>query len=82
MFSAAFTSESACEGVTLKFLTEQERTVPVKDIEGYLAIWFSGPQQWRYEFNHNGHFAETTVNDQWEVAREVCRIAKGKGGTL
>ena len=81
-FSAAFASEPECHGLQLRPLTEQERGTVIRDIDGYLEIMFLSPGQWSYSLNLNGRFLRATANNEREIARQVCRIAKGAGGNL
>jgi hypothetical protein len=80
-FKTAFASESACEGVQLREITEQEHIVPA-DTPGYLEIDYLSPKLWRYSVRVDVETLTGSVTNEREIAAQVCRIVKGTGGTL
>jgi len=82
MFTTAFAAEPACQGVRLQPLTAKEQHIPIKDIPGYLDLFFQSPSRWSYQFNFKGKFLKATVANEREIARDVCRIVKSSGGEI
>lgn len=61
-------------------LTQQEKRIPVKDLPGYLQIFYESPSHWSYRLSHDGSWLGATVGDVPEMAKQVCRIMKSMGG--
>jgi hypothetical protein len=83
LFQAAFVREQTCQGVLLQHVAAAESTItPIKDIPGYVEIFYHAPAQWFYEVNYNGTFLGATTTDAQEAAKEICQTVKGMGGQI
>jgi hypothetical protein len=90
-----FGTEPDCQGVRLRGLTEQERSIPVGQLPLFLDVYYEGThtqpymgtgkgedEGWMFTFNGpKGHFS-ANVRSEHELVSRVCKAARGLGAEI
>ncbi len=91
-----FATESDCQGIKVRSLTEQERGTPRNQLPFLLDVYYMGTHNnqpymgngkgedegWSFSFNGpHGHFTADARTDH-ELVSRVCKAAKGQGAEI
>jgi hypothetical protein len=95
-FESTFATESDCEGLTVRGLSNEENKVAIQNLRNYVSITYVGKPhaepydgtgkdesgEWTFMFNGANGIINGQVGSEEEVVRRVCRAAKNRGGEV
>jgi hypothetical protein len=85
LFSTAFATESICHGIEiLKLVKPGASPEEVMTLGDSLVILYDSrsPGHWSYSLNYHGNNFGAVVDNEHEVAKQVCQVIKGTGGMV
>lgn len=84
LFNTAVAAESACKSVQVFELPQKTNAAARRETVPHSLELIHGsdpPERWSYSLHYNGDFG-AVVSNEHELAKQVCTIVKGEGGTI
>jgi hypothetical protein len=95
-FESTFATESDCEGLILRGLSNEENKVPVRNLRNYVSLNYVGKPHvdsysgtgkdengdWTFMVNGANGIIGGQVGSEEEAVRRVCRVVKNRGGEV
>jgi len=93
--AGVFATESDCQGIRLRGLTNQEQKTPVNQLPLLLEVFYIGTQTesytgdgknesdgWMFNFNGPRGYFSAKSRTESDMVRRVCKAAKGQGAEI